>query len=238
VNNNTTTINSRSTTTVNVRPKDGNRGLRPGPGINGRWPVVINAGPRVLPGLVGETVAVGGLLPPVVTVPVGTATVDMAQAAVPVYIPQPVAAVPPEPVAVTTVAANTEARLMPTQPVTAGVQTARYLRIKNNTGEGLRVYVQHYSQMATGEWAWLPADPKSSARGDEYRVAPGTDAVLATTTGALAAQSVRLWAVSDSGREWADFKGADLTLVPEQDAAGNRYYLGETVGTFTLNFDA
>ena len=59
-------------------------------------------------------------------------------------------------------------------------------------------------------------------------MAPGTDAVLATPTGALAAHAVRLWAVSDSGREWADYKTADLPLVPEQDPAGNRYYQAES----------
>src|SRR5206468_448211 len=98
------------------------------------------------------------------------------------------------------------------------------LRIKNNTGEGLKVYVQHYSRTETGEWAWLPADPRTDTKAEEYRIDAGKDTVLATADGALAAQSVRLWAVSDSGCEWADYKDADLPLVPEKDAAGKHTY--------------
>src|SRR5207248_1877608 len=140
----------------------------------------------VLPGLIGGTVVAGGLLPPVTVVPVAPATdaIAAAPAVVPVYVPQPVAAAlsaDPTATAVTVapVAADPVASVGPTQRA-AVVQTARYLRIKNNTGEGLRVFVQHYSQTANGEWAWLPVDPRTSTRAEEYRVGPGTDAVLAT----------------------------------------------------------
>jgi hypothetical protein len=249
INNNSSTTINRSSTTINTRPAGG-RGpfvnvVTPrGPGINGRGPVIINTGPRVLPGLVGGTVVAGGFLPPVTfvrpvpVINVVTAAPDVVP--VPVYVPQPVAAVPADPNAgaVAVAPAGPEASTGPTQQAAAVVQTARYLRVKNNTGEGLRVFVQHYSQTANGEWAWLPKDPRTSTQAEEYRVAPGTDAVLGTPNGALAAHAVRLWAVSDSGREWVDYKNADLPLVPEQDPAGNRYYQAETIGTFTLNFDA
>src|SRR5256885_350344 len=68
-------------------------------GINGRGPVVITAGPRVFPGLIGGTVVAGGLLTPVTAIPVAPA-IDAVAAAptvvpVPVYVPQPVAAAVP-----------------------------------------------------------------------------------------------------------------------------------------------
>jgi len=190
-----------------------------------------------MPGLVGGTVVAGGLLRPV-------AAADPVPVEVPVPVPVPVE-VPvqvPAPAAAPNAVANA-AEPAPAagpelaMPVAAQRMVERSLRIKNNTGEMLRVLVQHYSLTAAGDWAWLPADPRTSPAADEYQIEAGKDVTLATSTGALAAHSVRLWAVSESGRTWEDFKNADLTLVPEKDAAGDSYYVAKAMETVSLSFD-
>jgi hypothetical protein len=232
-----TTINNNNTTTVTVRPtppRGGGRGpviVNNGPRGGGRGPIIVTARPRVMPGLVGgTTIVAGGFVPSMAAAPADPAVVEVP---VPVYIPQP-AAPTADPVAVEPVAADPVASTTPTPALRL---TERHLRITNNTGERLTVYVQHLSRTATGEWAWLPADPRADAKAEEFQVEAGADAVLATAAGELTAQTVRLWAVSESGREWADYKDADLPLVPETDAAGNHTYVAAAVGTFTMNFD-
>jgi hypothetical protein len=123
-------------------------------------------------------------------------------------------------------------------PTVAAIQqTERYLKIKNNTGDRLRVYVQHYSMTAGGEWAWLPDRPGENLAPFGYDFEPGEEAVLGNAQGNLAAHCVRVWARSPSGLEWADYRNADLYLVPEQDANGDRYYVAPDRETFTFSFD-
>jgi hypothetical protein len=121
--------------------------------------------------------------------------------------------------------------------MTAIRQTERYLKIKNNTGERLRVYVQHYSLTAGGEWVWQPARPGEKVAPFGYDFEPGEEAVLGGAQGSLAAHCVRVWARSASGLEWTDYRNADLYLVPEQDANGDRYYLAADRENFTFSFD-
>jgi hypothetical protein len=121
--------------------------------------------------------------------------------------------------------------------MTAIRQSERYLKIKNNTGERLRVYVHHYSLTAGGEWVWQPARPGENVAPFGYNFEPGEEAVLGSGQGSLAAHCVRVWARSASGLEWTDYRNADLCLVPEQDANGDRYYLAADRETFTFSFD-
>jgi hypothetical protein len=115
--------------------------------------------------------------------------------------------------------------------------TERRLAIRNTTTETVRVYVQRYTQTDDGTWTWLPADPRTATEAAEFRVETGKTAALATEDGELTAQRVRLWAVSDSGRTWDLYRDADLTLVPERDAAGRAAYEAAAIETVTLRID-
>jgi hypothetical protein len=48
---------------------------------------------------------------------------------------------------------------------------------------------------------------------------------------------VRLWAVSDSGKKWDLYRDADLSLVPERDAAGRPAYQAAAIETTTLKIE-
>lgn len=116
-------------------------------------------------------------------------------------------------------------------------QVERFLRVKNDTGQKLRVRIQYRGLNAdkTG-YEWLPADPAKSTRGLVYEFDPGETTYLALPAGRIKATRVRLWAVAANGEEWADYKTQDLWLVDETDAEGQHVYHAEEVETYDFTF--
>lgn len=87
------------------------------------------------------------------------------------------------------------------------------LRVVNNTGEPLRVYLQ-YETLVNGRWTWLPADPKNPAL--TYSWGPGDDFFVAVEGARINARRVRIWAQGkNSGKRWVDYQNRDLWLPPE-----------------------
>ncbi|MBI3462250.1 MAG: hypothetical protein HY000_04200 [Planctomycetes bacterium] len=118
-------------------------------------------------------------------------------------------------------------------------QTRRFLRVANQTGEKMSVYVQYANKRQPAKGLeWVPADP-ASAEGNAslaYELEPGESTYLSDQGGSITAAIVRLWGVTASGDEFVDFRDQDLWLVPELQADGEHYYLGKDVQDFTFAF--
>jgi hypothetical protein len=114
-------------------------------------------------------------------------------------------------------------------------QTCRYLRVKNNTGEKLTVYLQYRTWTTKRCYAWYPADPATSDQVLVFEIAPGAETDLYHDNWRINASRARLWAESATG-EWNEYEGKDLWLV-EADKSGEHYYYGDAMETFTFTFN-
>jgi hypothetical protein len=128
-----------------------------------------------------------------------------------------------------------QARTASDNPSGGGVkQVQRYLTVYNTTGEPVTVYLQCRIVNRQGDWTWFPAQPGDQRKALTYQLEPGKAGKLKLDGNLLAASKVRLWAVSQSGSRWEDFREQDLWLVPEKAANGEHYYLAGEVGTVSL----
>jgi hypothetical protein len=116
-------------------------------------------------------------------------------------------------------------------------QNARYLQVKNDTGEKLTIYVQIRTEV-NNAFTWLPADPETSKRALVFELQPGEDVYLPNSGDYLNGCRLRLWAKSASGLEWTDYKEEDLWLVPECNAKGEHFYNAAEMETFSYTFEA
>jgi hypothetical protein len=108
-------------------------------------------------------------------------------------------------------------------------KTTHQLRIVNNTGEQLTVYLQYLFTPTDGFYLVDPTHWVPNSAGDslQYDFAPGENSRLADSNGAtIETSTVRLWAVSASGKVWNQYKNADLILT---GGDGNNDY------TYTFN---
>lgn len=93
------------------------------------------------------------------------------------------------------------------------MQTVRYLRVRNESGEALKVFVQLEQGGKTFNWNF----------------APGAAGYLAINGERIASDRVYLWAQSGSKR-WTSVQTSGLTLVSQP-------YQAEEIGTFTYTFN-
>lgn len=110
----------------------------------------------------------------------------------------------------------------------------RYLRVHNDTGEALTVWLRYQTLTVNKTWFWYPAAPQPAAA---YRVDPGAVLDLEHEKWRVNASKVRIWARSSGGREWQDYRGRDLWLVPETDERGQHQYRAAERETFTFTFE-
>jgi hypothetical protein len=96
----------------------------------------------------------------------------------------------------------------------------RFLRVHNDTGEPLRVWVQYHTLTDRKSWVWYPSNPGHSHRAVSFTLKPGAVLTLEDEQRPIRASRVRIWARSTSGKEWLGCRDDDLWLVPE---AGHRY---------------
>jgi hypothetical protein len=115
--------------------------------------------------------------------------------------------------------------------------TRRFLRVHNDTGERLKVWVQYRTLSVKQTWEWYPAIPAQSRQALGYDVEPSAVVDLEHTQGRISASRARLWARSSTGREWGDFRDRDLWLVPETDDQGSHRYYAAEAETFTFTFE-
>jgi hypothetical protein len=114
-------------------------------------------------------------------------------------------------------------------------QTQRYLRVANATGKTLSVYVQYRTRTPAGQFAWLPADPRTSQEAVAIEIPAGEAVDLADGDVRTPASRVRLWA-EPGPKKWAQYQLKDLWLVPEKGEQGDHYYFAEEMKTFTYTF--
>jgi hypothetical protein len=128
---------------------------------------------------------------------------------------------------------------VPEPPAAADQEfSCRYIRVHNNTGENLKVFVQYRTRTDKGEWGWFPTPPGEAGECQCFDFKDGmtadlTDAAIAWRINAC---QVRIWAVSESGKKWLDFQDADLVVVPEKDAEGEPAYRAPEMQTYLFTF--
>jgi hypothetical protein len=114
------------------------------------------------------------------------------------------------------------------------VFTRRYLKVKNDSGVPMKVFVQYRGQ-DDKKWAWFPADPTESKDALVYDLKPGQEMFVQDKGNKLSASRVRIWGVADS-QTWFDFRDQDLWVVPEMDQSGEHRYQATEMRTFTFIF--
>lgn len=97
------------------------------------------------------------------------------------------------------------------------VYDERNLKIVNETGQDLEVYVQFFTER-DGKDKWLPGTPGKSSKANKYKIKKGVVLNLDDPTHKpfmLQAQKVRIWAKSTSGKstKWEAWKKKDLALA-------------------------
>jgi hypothetical protein len=112
--------------------------------------------------------------------------------------------------------------------------TRRMLKIKNDTGAQLKVFVQ-YRALTDKTWTWLPANPDESAKALTYELGDGQELYVKDAETKIAASRVRIWAEAGDGK-WYQFRDEDLWLVPEMNDRGEHVYQATEMKTFTFIF--
>jgi tetratricopeptide (TPR) repeat protein len=104
----------------------------------------------------------------------------------------------------------------------------RIVRVNNQTGQKIRVYIRFETQTADGKWAWLPGEGTAA-----WDFAPGETAVLAHQNQPVLARRIRIWAENlETKSAWLKAKDADTWTAP---AAG--YRSGQKPEFFTYTFN-
>jgi hypothetical protein len=108
-------------------------------------------------------------------------------------------------------------------------QVERFLRIRNDSGEKLTVFLQVRTRNDRGQWMWSPEAPGSKAKVLTFDMEAGK---VLDLTGKVSASRVRLWARSESS-SFMEYADRDLWLVPETGNNGEHRYSGSQMQTFT-----
>ena len=114
------------------------------------------------------------------------------------------------------------------------VFTRRFLKVKNDSGVSMKVYVQ-FRGLEDKKWSWMPADPEKSKDALVYDLKAGEEMYLMHKDAKIAASRVRVWGMAD-GQSWVDFRDQDLWVVPEMDQRGEHRYMATEMKTFTFVF--
>jgi hypothetical protein len=115
------------------------------------------------------------------------------------------------------------------------VQTRRYLKVKNDTGEKLTVWLRYRTLTTDGEWRWYPGEWEKPLC---YELDPGEETYLSHEGWKVNASRVRIWAETPSGEQLDQYQDEDLWLVPEEDGEGKHSYSAPQIEDFTFTFAA
>ena len=118
-------------------------------------------------------------------------------------------------------------------PEDAKLQTVRFLKLRNDTGVKLTVFVQ-YLTVAGDKVEWLPGEPGTD-KAISFTMEDGQELTVEDNGPKLAAGVIRLWAVSETV-QLTDFRDKDLVIVPEKDKNGNPGYAAPAPTTMTITF--
>lgn len=164
-----------------------------------------------------------------------------------IYYPQPYYPPTPAPVVVNPVVVNPVVVTQPSQNVTpvqativssspsgdsesGGFQVERFLKIRNDSGEKLTIFLQVRTRNDRGQFIWSPSQPGSQAKAMSFEVDAGQ---VLDLTGRVSASRVRLWAKSESS-SFMDYANQDLWLVPETENNGEHRYRSSQMQTYTF----
>jgi hypothetical protein len=117
----------------------------------------------------------------------------------------------------------------------AVLQNRRFLRIFNNSGERLKVWLQYNVPDAQDEGSWVPADPAKSVEAIPYDLLPGKAYDMFHNKARIAASRVRYWAITPT-RVWSQNVTEDLWLATAPDDPNRHSYLDTKVETYLLTF--
>jgi hypothetical protein len=120
-------------------------------------------------------------------------------------------------------------------PAGAVSRDRRFLRVFNNTGERVKLWLQ-YNVPGDRGGVWVPADPAESEHALAYDLAPGRAYDLHNRGERVGAHRVRYWAVSPT-RTWSRNATTDLVLGGAGDDADGHYF-DTKVQTYTLALTA
>lgn len=110
-----------------------------------------------------------------------------------------------------------------------------YLSVRNDSSTRLAVFLQYETiSSGAGDWKWYPCDP-TGREAVAYSLEPGQEVALKRDDWSVNARRVRIWAATESGQVYDQFRGEDLWLVEEQPN-GERYYIARETETFPLAF--
>ena len=114
-------------------------------------------------------------------------------------------------------------------------QNRRYLSVKNATQDKLVVYVQYDTWVnRKNDWQWFPREPEEG-EAVAYALEPGQTMALEHEKWPVNARRVRIWARSESGEDFNEYRNRDLWLV-ELQKDGERYYMAPKGEIFTFTF--
>lgn len=114
-------------------------------------------------------------------------------------------------------------------------QDRRYLAVKNDTNEKLIVFVQYNTfAKSTQSWQWYPQTPPSP-EAVAYAIPTGLLVALRHDDWPVNARCIRIWARSEGGTEFNEYRDRDLWIVERQEN-GERYYMAPSGETFTFTF--
>jgi hypothetical protein len=113
------------------------------------------------------------------------------------------------------------------------LHTMRYLRVQNDTGRAVKLFVQYRTQNAKQQWVWHPSAPPQSNDALTFDIAPGAVVDVKDQDRRVSASRVRVWTTTN-GSSWLQYKDQDLWLVPEKDVRGRHVYSAREMQTYTL----
>jgi hypothetical protein len=113
-------------------------------------------------------------------------------------------------------------------------QFKRFLKVKNDSGENLKVFVQFVVKTEDGDGVWVPGMP-GTEQAFSFDLANGEEQFVEFNGKKVASPVVRIWGVSAKG-QFLQYRDSDLWLVPETDQMGQHVYLSNDVRTFTFAF--
>jgi hypothetical protein len=96
-------------------------------------------------------------------------------------------------------------------------QNMKTLTLKNATTEPVKVWIQYETQEADRQWRWVPAD-LPSYQAITCTVAAGQNTLAVNNGQPIKARRTRIWAESESGTRWSEFRDQDLWLLGSQES--------------------
>lgn len=110
--------------------------------------------------------------------------------------------------------------------------STRFVRIVNAIQEPVTFHIRYHSPADDGTSGWFPPEKQTL----DIPLEPGQVANVYDGPWRLNADQIRIWADTESGKNWNSFKAKPFNLVPEQSQDGRPGYMAPAADTvvFTI----